>query len=97
MERLTKKCVDTEGKYLDYTIENYNGVYPESTLGKLVERLAYYEDLEEQGKLIVLEEDKDSPCNICNVSWGSISMFGSESCRDDCLVLKEYIKSVNGY
>ena len=54
MSRLTKKCIDTDGKYLPYTIDNYCGVYPESTLGKLVERLAYYEDLEEQGRLVEL-------------------------------------------
>lgn len=89
MERLTKKCVDTEGKYLDYTIENYNGVYPNSTLGKLVERLAYYEDLEEQGRLIVDTVDEYAPCYTCE----AVSKF----CTVDCLVLKEHIKSINGY
>lgn len=101
MERLTKKCAIhevTDGKYLPYTIENYSGVYPDSTLGKLVERLAYYENLEEQGKLMVLDkEDKDMPCHTCEIGWYSVSMFGSRSCKDDCQVLKEHIKSVNGY
>lgn len=90
MERLTKKCVDTEnGKYLPYTVENYVGLFPNGTFGDIVQKLAYYEDLEEQGKLVVIEEDKDSPCNTCNA--------GSKICEDDCLVLKEHIKSVNGY
>lgn len=59
MERLTRPCKDTEnGKYISYTAGTYIGIYPDCTLGQVVEKLAYYEDLEEQGRLVTL------PCKV---------------------------------
>lgn len=97
MERLTKRCADTDGKYLPYTIDNYSGVYPDSTIGKLVERLAYYENLAEQGKVLFDDEvvDKDFPCIDCGVDYNLTPTVGSKSCKDDCTALKEHARCLN--
>ena len=59
MERLTRLCADTEsGKFCRHTAGSFIGIYPDCTLGKVVEKLAEYEDLEEQGLLIKL------PCEL---------------------------------
>jgi hypothetical protein len=69
MERLTRPCKDTEnGKYIPYTTGTYTGIFPDCTLGKVVERLAYYEDLEEQGRLEIhmsKEEEKRMLKKMC--------------------------------
>lgn len=60
MDRLTRPCEDTEnGKYIPYVVGKYTGIYPyresetETIMGEVVERLAYYENLEEEGRLII--------------------------------------------
>lgn len=59
MERLTRPCEDTEnGKYIPHTAGSFTGIYPDCTLGEVVEKLAEYEDLEEQGLLVRL------PCKV---------------------------------
>lgn len=91
MERLTKACENTEnGKYISYIVDNFKGIYPDCTLGKVVERLAYYENLEEEGRLIVLSVEDIHPCKNCGVGWGSISSDGCKSCHDSCDRLKQY-------
>ena len=58
VERLTRLCKDTkDGKYGRYVVDSYTRILVDSTLGKVVERLAYYEDLEEQGRLIILDSE----------------------------------------
>ena len=60
MERLTRLCKDTEnGKYISHVIDDFIGIYHNCALGHAVQRLAYYEDLQEQGKLIVLVEENE--------------------------------------
>ena len=55
MDRLTRLCKNTEnGKYIPYVAGSFTGIYPDCTLGEVVNRLAEYEDLEEAGRLIVL-------------------------------------------
>lgn len=45
MERLTQPCKNTEGgKYIDHVAGDFVGIYPDCTLGKVVDRLAAYED-----------------------------------------------------
>ena len=100
MERLTKICKVTEdGKYLPYTIDNYSGLLPESTLGKLVEKLAYYEDLDEQGRLVkynmratelleacvqLLNKQLDSPY-VLNL-LNELIYYDDCECDGDCLL-----------
>lgn len=96
MERLTRLCQNTEnGKFAKYTACNYVGVYPNDTLGKVVERLAYYENLEEDGRLIILSVDEIYPCKHCNAGWASISLEECRSCHDDCEILKQYYDKYN--
>ena len=59
MERLTRPCEDTEnGKYIPYVVGKYIGIYPYNIMGEVVERLAYYENLEEEELLLKL------PCKL---------------------------------
>ena len=91
MERSTRVCQDTEnGTYSPYTVGDYNGIYPNCTLGKVVERLAYYENLKEEGRLIILDAKDVYPCRNCNVGWGSISSEGVHGCEETCIRLKQY-------
>lgn len=91
MERLTRLCQDTEnGTYSPYTAGDYNGIYPNCTLGKVVKRLAYYEDLEENGRLIILDAEDACPCGNCTVGWISISSEGTHGCEETCVRLKQY-------
>lgn len=91
MKRLTRLCKDTQdGKFLPYTTYDYTGIYSNVALGKAVERLAYYENLEEEGRLIILSVNDIHPCKSCDIGWGSISSEGCESCHDDCERLKQY-------
>ena len=60
MERLTK----INGKYIEYSDENYNNSIDNRTmLEKCLRKLAEYEDLEEQGLLLKL------PCPIGTEVW----------------------------
>ena len=61
MERLTRLCKNTEnGKYISHVIDDYTGIYPNCALGHAVQRLAYYEDMQEQGKLIILVGENEN-------------------------------------
>ena len=92
MERLTKICLDTEnGKYIPYTTGTYTGIFPDCTLGKVVERLAYYENMEEQGRLLILAESS-YPCANCGRGWGSISSEGYHGCEETCERLRKYVE-----
>lgn len=53
-------------------------------------KLRYYEDLEEEGRLIILSVEDIHPCKNCGVGWGSISSEGCKSCHDSCDRLKQY-------
>ena len=91
MKRLTKPCPNTyNGTYGPYVVGSYLGIYPDCTLAQVVERLAYYENLEEEGRLIILSTQDIHPCRNCDVGWGSISSEGVKSCSDTCKKLKEY-------
>lgn len=69
-------------------MEEYSAVLEERD--KLKQQLAYYEDLKEQGRLIILNIEDIYPCKHCGVGWGSISSEGCETCHDTCERLKQY-------
>lgn len=60
-----------------------------------IQKLAYYEDLEEQGRLITLSVQDIHPCRNCDVGWGIISSEGSDGCENYCKRLKEYNEKYN--
>lgn len=60
-----------------------------------IQNLQAYEDMESQGRLIVLSIEDIHPCKYCNSGWGSISSEGCKSCHDDCERLKQYNKRYN--
>lgn len=64
MERLTK----INGKYIEYSDENYNGSIDNRTmLEKCLRKLAEYEDADEQGLLLRL------PCKVGSTLYQPIS------------------------
>ena len=70
-------------KYCQFDKENC------PTLGEIYEKLAFYEDLEEKGKLSIVYGVNVYPCTNCGIGWASISTEGCKSCHDDCEKLKE--------
>jgi hypothetical protein len=82
MERLTKR----EGKHTVRIGNEWRRHDP------VWDKLAYYEDLEEQGRLIVLTIQDIHPCRNCDVGWGTISFEGCHTCEETCGRLKEYNK-----
>lgn len=91
MERLTRLCENTEnGKYIPYVTGDFIGIYPDCTLAEVVERLAYYEDLQEQGRLIILDIKAIHPCRSCNTGWGYATSEGCTTCSETCERLKQY-------
>ena len=67
-----------------------NGNCP--TISEIYKKLAFYEDLEEKGKLPVVYGVNCYPCTNCSVGWASISTKGCKSCHDDCDKLIEYYR-----
>lgn len=53
-------------------------------------RLRYYENLAEEGRLIILSIEDIHPCRHCGTGWGSMSSNGCETCEETCVRLKEY-------
>ena len=60
-----------------------------------IQNLQAYEDMESQGRLIVLSIEDIHPCRGCNTGWGYISSEGCKSCHDDCEKLEQYNKRYN--
>lgn len=58
-------------------------------------KLRYYEDLEEQGRLIVLSVEDIHPCNGCGIGWGYASSEGCHTCDETCEKLKQYNEKYN--
>lgn len=67
----------------------------EDYCGDAIDRLAYYENLIEEGRLIILSIEDINPCRSCKTGWGSISSNGYESCGETCVRLKEYNEKYN--
>lgn len=96
MDRLTIRLEDQCGNPTDSIIlRPYMRYQDEDTKKTVLNRLAYYEDLEEQGRLIILTVENIHPCRNCDVGWGSISSEGCHSCYETCIRLKEYNEKYN--
>lgn len=61
----------------------------------LKQQLAYYKNLEEEGRLIILDIKDIHPCKNCETGWGSISSEGCTSCEETCIRLTEYNEKYN--
>ena len=91
MERLTRLCIDTnDGKYIQYVTGNYSGIYPNSELGNVVEKLAEYEDAEEQGLLFRLPVAEGSTVFVIDYYFECkhnfecpLSLFDKYKCEED--------------
>ena len=67
----------------------------EDYCGDAIDRLAYYENLIEDGRLIILSIEDVHPCKSCNTGWGSISSEGCTTCEETCVRLKQYNEKYN--
>lgn len=85
MKRLTKR----EGKHTVRIGNEWRRHDP------VWDRLAEYEDLEEQGRLIILTVQDTRPCENCNTGWGTISSEGCHTCHEACERLKKYSEKYN--
>lgn len=84
MQRFTNRYSNGKAFIINCTLQSVDGIED------VIEKLAEYEDLEEQGRLIKLTVQDAHPCNHCNIGWDSVSFNGCKSCRDDCEILKKY-------
>lgn len=88
MERLTKK-IEHNGKYYLSGLSEVSNIYPKGygriQVGRAVDKLAEYEDLEEQGKLPKL------PVAVGDTVYSYCSVFGILAYTVDCIVIDENI------
>lgn len=87
--RFTNRYSNGKAFIMNCALQTTNGIED------AIEKLAEYEDLEEQGRLIKLSIRDIHPCRNCDVGWGSISSEGSDGCENYCTRLKEYNKKYN--
>lgn len=87
--RFTNRYSDGKAFIMDCALRTTNGIED------VIEKLAEYEDLEEQGRLIKLNIHDIHPCRNCDTGWGSISSEGSDGCENYCTRLKEYKEKYN--
>lgn len=102
MERLTEK------QSAGYDLKSLNGEWcdhychkqkvetcDECGIYQAIQKLAYYEDLEEQGRLIILTVQDIHPCRNCDTGWGTVSSEGCHTCDETCERLKKYNEKYN--
>lgn len=82
--RFTNRYSNGKAFIMNCALQTTNGIED------AIEKLAEYEDLEEQGRLIKLSIRDIHPCRNCGVGWGSISSEGCHGCEETCIRLKEY-------
>ena len=87
--RFTNRYSNGKAFIMNCTLQTTNGIED------AIEKLAEYEDLEEQGRLIKLSIYDIHPCRNCGDGWGSISSEGSDGCENYCTRLKEYNEKYN--
>ena len=104
MGRFTWKALDGTYQIGDHTGVKRTICYDENFKnpfviyeGAAINKLGQYEDMEEQGRLIILSIEDIHPCRNCNAGWGSFSSNGWHSCKDTCEMLKQYNKKYNKY
>lgn len=87
--RFTNRYSNGKAFIMNCTLQTTNGIED------AIEKLAEYEDLEEQGRLIKLSIHDIHPCRNCGVGWESISSEVSDGCENYCTRLKEYNEKYN--
>jgi hypothetical protein len=98
MHRLTRWNDKTEmAELLDWDTEEEWKEFIDSldvpiqvSLCEAFDKLAEYEDLEEQGRLKKLSIADINPCPACTKGFGYISDGGAKFCYDDCDKFKQY-------
>lgn len=92
MERLTYRPAKP---YISKTSGELVKAYSDCSAREIINRLADYEDAEEQGRLIIINDTprQVSPCDTCESGWGYSTTNGNyDSCFDVCEKLAEYRK-----
>lgn len=87
MERFTKKSQGIIEKCANCIDESNCYLYCCEILGDALKRLAYYEDLEEQGRLVVLASKEqeikkwNETCSICKFYTGGDEPCSKKTCH----------------
>lgn len=84
----------SDGYYAISGKENFDD-QDENYCGATIDKLAYYENLEEEGRLIILSVEDIHPCKSCNTGWGRMASDGAEFCYDNCEKLNKYNEKYN--
>lgn len=87
--RFTNRYSNGKAFIMNCALQSTNGIED------AIEKLAYYEDLEEQGRLIILTVQDIHPCRNCDTGWGHISSEGCHTCDETCKRLKAYNEKYN--
>ena len=87
--RFTNRYSNGKAFIMNCALQTTNGIED------AIEKLAEYEDLEEQGRLIILTVQDIHPCRNCNTGWGHISSEGCHTCDETCERLKAYNEKYN--
>lgn len=87
--RFTNRYSNGKAFIMNCALQSTNGIED------AIEKLAYYEDLEEQGRLIILTVQDIHPCRNCDTGWGHISSEGCHTCDETCERLKAYNEKYN--
>ena len=82
------RAKEKQDKAMAKVMEEYATVLEERD--NLKQQLAYYKDLDADGRLKVLTVQEIYPCNDCECGWASISLNECKSCSDTCIRLKQY-------
>ena len=84
----------SDGYYAISGEENFDD-QDENYCGAAIDKLAYYENLEEEGRLIVLSVEDIHPCKNCHTGWAQMSFGGAKFCYDNCEKLNKYNEKYN--
>ena len=84
----------SDGYYVISGEENFDD-QNENYCGAAIDKLAYYENLEEEGRLIILGVEDIHPCKGCDVGWGYAPSEGCHTCDETCKRLKQYNERYN--
>ena len=93
MKRLTRKFLTSDKVWFidhDKHVDLEPREMSDEHIKSVIQKLAHYEELEEQGKLIIVDNIDVHPCHNCGHGWGQASSEGCVTCEESCEKFKQY-------